>query len=119
MPTVNWTFVCGFVEPVVWIDVVALDRVWRGSDAYIGRGGAGSRHGARYQRVGAFIRGSAELYYPHVNLDGDTPVFTDGRHRFAWLRDHGAEAVAVTTSEAEVSRLRTLFGTTLRETRYV
>lgn len=118
MPTINWTFVHDLVEPVVWLHLAKFGEAWRRTDGYVGRGGEGARHGSRYRKVGEFIRASSELYYPHLNLDGTEPAFTDGRHRLAWLRDHGADAVAVTTSPSDADRLRALFGSDLRVTVY-
>ena len=118
MPTINWTFVHDLVEPVVWLDLIKLEKSWRKTDGYVGPGGAGSEHRLRYEAVGDFIRSTSELHYPHLNLEQDSPVFTDGRHRTAWLRDHGAHAVPVTTSPAEARRLGELFGTDLDVTSY-
>lgn len=116
MPTITWGFDQGHVEPVVWLDVLALECAWALSDDYIGRGGEGSLHGDRYARVGAFIRNARRLGHPHLNLKGGAPVFTDGRHRFAWLRDHGATAIPVTTSPRDAPILEAQFGTGERDT---
>jgi hypothetical protein len=118
MPTITWSFCRGYVEPVVWLDVLALESAWALTDGYIGRGGEGSLHGDRYARVGAFIRSERRLWYLHLNLKGGVPVFTDGRHRFAWLRDRGAKAVPFTTSQDEASDLARRFGTTARQTTF-
>lgn len=118
MPTINWTFVHDLAEPVVWLKLAKFDEAWRKTAGYIGRGGEGSRHRSRYRMVGEFIRASSELYYPHLNLEDDEPAFTDGRHRLAWLRDHGAHAVAVTTSPSDADRLQALFGSHLPVTVY-
>lgn len=118
MPTITWSFIRGYVEPVVWLDVLALESAWALTDDYIGRGGEGSLHGDRYAQVGAFIRGQCKLEYPHLNLKDGAPVFNNGRHRFAWLRDHGAKAVPFTTNEDEAADLARRFGTTLRQTTF-
>jgi hypothetical protein len=40
---------------------------------------------------------------PHISLKHYTMHFTDGRHRFAWMRDHGATMLPVTiTSDQAV-----------------
>ena len=119
MPTVNWELVRDLGDPVIWLDVRTFDEAWRGTCGYIGRGGAGSKHRSRYQRVGEFIRTYGKLWYPHLTLDAGRPEFSDGRHRVAWLRDNGADAVPVTTSPANSIAMQELFGTDMRVTAYL
>jgi hypothetical protein len=56
---------------------------------------------------------------PHLSVREDRSIgFTDGRHRFAWVRDHGAAAIPVTTGPDGAAQLAALFGTHLRECRF-
>lgn len=51
------------------------------------------------------------MYMPCISLDDAGQVqFIDGRHRFAWVRDHGAVALPVATSPDQSDRVHTLFG---------
>jgi hypothetical protein len=55
---------------------------------------------------------------PHVALaDEGYIVFSDGRHRFAWLRDHGVRALPVTVSPDIEVEVRRRFGTKSRISR--
>lgn len=50
---------------------------------------------------------------PAVGIDDDGSVgFTDGRHRFAWLRDHGVHSMPVQVSADQAAEIESRFGTT-------
>lgn len=115
-PPVRWSFVADFAETVVWLDVAKFDAAWQASENYVGAGGAGSLHGRRYLNVGCFIEAHWQLWYPHVALIDGLPEFVDGRHRFAWLRDHGASAIPVTVSSPDDVELEQLYGSPIRLT---
>ena len=104
-------------DPVVWLDVARVEASFRRNPGhYVGIGGSGVGQSSRYGHVGRFIQTGHPVYMPHLSVDGDDAVsFTDGRHRFAWVRDHGARAVPVTTYLEVASRLEEIFGTSLRE----
>lgn len=85
-----------------------LDRLWRESDPfhpggnYIGPGGLGQTHG-RYDRFGKFyqehLARGVPLVAPILELEergGDLVLWVyNGRHRMAWLRDHGIPRMPV------------------------
>jgi hypothetical protein len=54
---------------------------------------------------------------PTVALHAGGLCFSNGRHRFAWLRDHGVEALPLATIHGK--RLEAEVGTELRESRLV
>jgi hypothetical protein len=108
-------------DKIVWIDVDELDRSWRtDSSLYVGNGGRSPdiTSAAKYEKFGRWIVDHDEIRMPHIALDEHGNVsFTDGRHRFAWLRDYGVQSLPVTVSpdiEAEVQRR---FGTESRMSR--
>ncbi|MGA4422861.1 hypothetical protein ACI2UY_22235 [Ralstonia nicotianae] len=104
-------------EPVIWTAVDLLDRAWSNASDYVGRGGVGSDQAEKYERVGSFLRqnvGHLGIYVPTVSLENGNVEFTDGRHRFAWLRDHGLRALPVEVgAECELD-YRARFETSLR-----
>jgi hypothetical protein len=106
-------------DPVVWLNVARMEASFqKNADHYVGIGGIGAGQQSRYNRIGRFIQTGHPVYMPHLSMDGDDAVsFTDGRHRFAWVRDHGARAIPVTTYLEIASRLEAIFGTSLRECR--
>ena len=96
---------------MVDINVKEFDKAFRKeTDMYIGKGGKNQIKG-RYDRIGFYIMGGSEKitdefdidYEPaehmeasevSVTLDGRIS-FLNGRHRYAWLRDHGANTIPV------------------------
>lgn len=105
------------VEPdaVVWLDIGKVEASFRiDRNYYVGPCGAGAGQQTRYDHVGQFIQGGSAVWMPDLSIDEDETVsFGDGRHRFAWVRDHGAQAIPVTTGPETAERLTTLFGTPL------
>lgn len=101
-------------DAIVWIDVGKLNASWRGDKDYVGSGGNGGI-GDRYERFGRWLAENGKpIWMPRVNfnnLTGWMIGFTDGRHRFAWLRDHGAKNLPITTDPMEVAEIRKRFGT--------
>ncbi|WP_143066275.1 hypothetical protein [Burkholderia cepacia] len=55
----------------------------------------------RRQRQMPDDRIGIDFHLLRLIVDG-TVVFTDGRHRFAWLRDHGLRALSVEVGKATV-----------------
>lgn len=104
-------------EPVIWTAVDLLDRVWRSASDYVGPGGAGSNQAGKYEIVGKFLRqhaGRLRFFVPSVGLEHGEVIFTDGRHRFAWLRDHGLQALPVEVGSECEKDYRARFETFLR-----
>ncbi len=103
-------------ELVVWVEVVKLDECWRSHAPreYLAQGNG---HRETFQYLGAAIRDRAVLRMPRLRFtDAQRPFqridFLDGRHRFAFVRDHGGAFMPVTIARAEVPRAKTLFGAT-------
>jgi hypothetical protein len=109
-------------DAVVWIDVGKLDQSWRKDGDYVGPVGAGSNMEGRYQSFGEWVgeamKAGWSVFMPDVCLDDDTGeiVFNDGRHRFAWLRDHRAAAMPVSVPLGQAATIRARFGTRCRKT---
>jgi hypothetical protein len=102
-------------DALVGVSIIPLDMAWRVSADYVGEAGHGSLHGDRYSKVGHWLAGAKFVDVPVLCLDEEgVPSFTDGRHRFAWLRDHGLLAlpIEVPLDQAEVFEAR--FGTVER-----
>jgi hypothetical protein len=96
----------GQAEPrcVVWVNVAKLDAALR-----IARVDADA---AWHRQFIAFLERGIPVRMPIIGVyDDGSVVFEDGRHRFAWVRDHGAESLPVQAYDAEQERLvRQLFG---------
>jgi hypothetical protein len=106
-------------DVIVWVSVARLDRAWL-PDARERIGphrrfpANGSAH--KYDRVEEWlIRWDRPMHMPHVGPANGGVSFSDGRHRFAWMRDHGVKYLPVTTSRSERLVLTKLCGTLKRE----
>jgi hypothetical protein len=98
-------------DAVVWISIVALDMAWKISDDYVGAAGSGSLHDDRYAKVGGWIAGAVVVDVPVVCVDeNEVPCFTDGRHRFALLRDHGLESLPIQVPSDQADFFESRFG---------
>lgn len=92
-------------DVTVMVDAKKLDSAWmKDRDFHIGAGKediAGRRKG-----VEDFLKTGKPLQASKVHLDeSGRAAFEDGRHRFATLRDQGAERVAVTMDRESFRRL--------------
>lgn len=114
--TLRWKDQWGLGEPVVWLNVVEADLAWRRDAGYYIPPGARDH---RYEKFGEWLlRANRVVWMPTACFYRGRLNFTDGRHRFAWLRDHGAEAIPVTTDSSRgwAGRLEAKLGTPLRIT---
>lgn len=103
----------GFDQATVWMDIQRADSHWSMTALYIPRGGPGDAN--KYERFGEWLTSyPGALEMPHISLRDMKISFADGRHRFAWLRDHGVTALPVTVSHGWVKQLESLAGTTER-----
>lgn len=89
------------LSEAVWISVARADRLWKLDDDYIGPGGTGAALGNRYANVGRWVAARQPMWLSLITLTEGMISFTDGRHRFAWMRDHGAEALPISASNPE------------------
>jgi hypothetical protein len=115
--SVTWVRQWDEEDTLVWIDVAKLDAEWqRDIPFYIGSSGKNGSP-AKYARVGEWVDFGSQMWMPHVNLNFHVPqqiAFTDGRHRFAWMRDHGVTALPITVAPNEATEFTKRFGTRRR-----
>jgi len=98
-------------DALVWVSVAALDVAWCVSHDYVGVAGHGSLHGDRYAKFGRWLEAAVFVDVPVVCLEEDgIPSFADGRHRFAWLRDHGLRSLPVEVPPDQAEVFETRFG---------
>jgi hypothetical protein len=95
---------------VVWVSVPKVDEYWKRDDGYyLGRETCNGE--ARYLRFDDWIKTHTEVWMPVLSLvDRRCISFTDGRHRFAWFRDHGLKAMPVITDRGYGAALRRQVG---------
>lgn len=97
----------------VWINIDTFDRLWLLSDQYIAvPGDAWDNQPEKFAKAGPlFSRGRADVM-PEVGLDAKGIVgFSDGRHRYLWMRENGAEVMPLAVSKSQAKAVRALCGT--------
>jgi len=102
-------------DAVVWVDVAALDRAWRLSVQHVGAGGHNGQDD-RYAGVGRWFAANRHCDMGCASLEDAAVLFTDGRHRFAWLRDKGVKALPLQVPPDQAGDFLRRFGAEIRET---
>jgi len=105
---------------LVSINIKKFDEAFKKSDMFIGPGGSGSIHG-RYKRFGIFVFGGVEdiggikipskgvdsIEAPQVSVNNSGEIsFTNGRHRYAWLRDNKADKIFVSMDPISIKNAK-------------
>jgi hypothetical protein len=106
----RWKRQWGGSDRIVWVVVSKLDAAWkRDGTFYLPT----HTHDYKYLRFDAWIGLNAsteKVEMPHVGVHEGVASFSDGRHRFAWFRDHGVKAMPVTTCGAsQIREIRRAF----------
>lgn len=99
----------------VWVDVKRLDTAFQRDKGFAigpgGKGAVGGRIPAFKAWLRKFVPQGARIEQPQITVDDDGGVsFTEGRHRFAVLRDLGLVRIPVSVATSLVDRVRRLFG---------
>lgn len=83
-------------EKIVNVNVAKLDAAWsKDVDFYVGPNGQGGIK-SRYPNFGEWLQTADSMEASEVYVrDNGEIAFTNGRHRFAWLRDHGVTVMPV------------------------
>ena len=92
---------------VAWVNVAKLDAAWKLDDeCYFIPPGPYELH-SRYGRIPIFLEThKGPIWMPTVSpTAGGAVGFTDGRHRFAWMRDHGVKHMPVGTGWQEFDEI--------------
>jgi hypothetical protein len=114
---IRWTPERRGDDRVLWISVSKLDAAWRRDRGnYLATGG-GEVDGIhfRYKRFGIWLyHAQVKIWMPHIGADGRCVSFTDGRHRFTWLRDRGVVALPVSVAPCEFFSMARRYGTRTR-----
>jgi hypothetical protein len=108
-----WIKQWGPEDIATWVDVTKFDEAWKRDAAYyVPLKRASTAY--RCKQFGKWIKLGQPIWMPHVAFKGGIISFTDGRHRFAWLRDHCLEALPVTSSPEDAGSIASLLGTKSR-----
>jgi hypothetical protein len=111
MVTIWWKRQCGGEDRIVWVSVAMLDDWWKAEGGYYFIKGQGRADA--YRIIHERVERGEVLPTPHLGFYFGNPMrigFTDGRHRFAWVRDLGGVALLVTFERTQAPRARKIFG---------
>jgi hypothetical protein len=101
-------------DRVVWIDIAKFNAAWRRERGFYLRLNSPNRTASWIVRLNF-----RKIPMPHVYVgEGGEVSFTDGRHRFAWFRDHGIKAIPVTVPTKKYAEIaRRFYGSRRRRVR--
>lgn len=86
-------------EIIIWVDLTKLDNSWKKDKGnYVGRGGTENAIKNRYHDFGEWLKKGIPVQMPEVYIRDNEVKFINGRHRFSWMRDHGAHSIPVVLS---------------------
>jgi hypothetical protein len=101
-------------DKLVSVNVAAFDKAFAKDAGFYLDAKGSNRIGQRYDRVKEFIKTSHTIEASQVTVDKEGHVrFTDGRHRYAALRDSGATKIPL-AMDRESQRNAKQFGLTIR-----
>lgn len=104
-------------ETVVWVDPFKIDAAWKyNNNSYVGPNGTINAIGNRYNDFGQWLKQGIPVKMPEIYLRNGIPDFSNGRHRFRWMLDHGATAIPVVIPTEFAKELEKLFGTSEHKT---
>jgi hypothetical protein len=95
-------------EKMVTVNVQKIDQSWaKDHEYYIGTNGTGGIRN-RYGNFGEFMKTTSEaIQVSELNVDSSGQVtFTNGRHRFAYMRDQGAKVMPVAMNDESIENAK-------------
>lgn len=79
---------------VIEVDVQKFDREWSKTSAYIEGPESKNIFRTRYKDFGEWLKKGEAIVMSIATIDAHNEAyFSNGHHRFAWLRDHGLKKV--------------------------
>jgi hypothetical protein len=99
-------------EVVVNVDVSKINSSWsKDSDHFISGPDSRNAIGRRYDNFGQWLNKGEAIEMSEVGLDYRGEIyFTNGRHRFAYLRDQGVKNVPVVVPVEQAEEIKKRFG---------
>ncbi|KKN96778.1 hypothetical protein LCGC14_0164220 [marine sediment metagenome] len=97
----------------VVVDVAKFDAAWAQSSDYVGPGGTGPTISNRYEKFQQWFHDNPDvpIIMPEIGpYESGLPGFTNGRHRFAVLRDAGFEQIPVAVVPKYAETVREKYG---------
>lgn len=86
-----------------------MDVAWQQSELYISNGGGWAGDPECYEKFGKWMERKEPIQIASLGLFDEVIEFNDGRHRFAWLRDHGVKIMPVHVDPDKVELVKSRF----------
>lgn len=98
-------------EVTVNVNVHKIDASWsKDKDHYISGPESTNAIGRRYDNFGQWLKQGEAIEMSELGLDHyDEIYFTNGRHRFAYLRDNGVQSVPVVVPAEQAEDIQRRF----------
>lgn len=91
------------------------------SDQYVEvPGDASDNQPEKFPKVGKRFLAGEPMWMPEVCVETDGGLsFRDGRHRYLWMREHGALSMEVAVARSQAKAVRRLCGTRRRTSWFI
>lgn len=94
-------------DQLVQLNVAPFDAAYSREGGFYLNAKGENRIGKRYERVAEFLKTAASMHASEVHVDAEGRAgFSDGRHRYAYLRDQGLTTIPVTMSAESIRHAR-------------
>lgn len=110
--TINWSDKVRLGDRLIWVDAEKVRASWaKDGDFYFDGPNHPNAIGKRIDRFGDWIKRGEPVQAPEVALnDQGEIIFTNGRHRFVWMLQHGVKVLPVAVPEQYVDQVIERFG---------
>jgi hypothetical protein len=99
-------------EVMLDVDVAKVDQAWaKDHEMYIGQGGTGNPKRGAYQGFIDYLQREQPIGMPQLAWSewNQAIQFTNGRHRFAVMRDRGTKTIPVMIPKAQLGLFKRNF----------
>jgi len=98
-------------DTLVMADVAKIESsISKDHNFYVGPGGRGAAIGGRYEGFQEFLKKGTPIEVPEMGVWHGDAFFTNGRHRFAVLRDMGFDRIPVAVARGQAATFKRRFG---------
>ncbi len=99
-------------DEIIWVDVEKIRSSWsRDGSFYFDSSEHPNAIKGRIERFGEWIKQGEPVNPPEISLSPNGIIFfTNGRHRFVWMMQHGITSMPVAVPSEEVREITERFG---------
>ncbi len=98
-------------DVIVWLNTMKINASWsKDRDAYFDRPDHPNVIGQRIPRFGDWLKKGDAIRAPEICLtDAGEVFFTNGRHRFFWMKSHGVKRMPFAVPSNQVEEFKRRF----------